>query len=64
MMHVLPLCRLVALTVVTWLATVRATPIDNRLIGQPMIECLDKGVRMSIITDKPFRGRIFVKVGT
>lgn len=37
----------------------RAISIDNDLIGEPDIECLESQIRVWIKTRKPFAGRIY-----
>ncbi|CAK5008287.1 unnamed protein product [Meloidogyne enterolobii] len=35
--------------------------LDNAVIGDPLVDCLEERVKLTFQTQKPFTGRIFVK---
>jgi hypothetical protein len=42
-------------------ASAYAAEIDNRLTGEPIVDCQDTMVSLTFNTEKPFAGRIYVK---
>lgn len=54
------LCWLTVLTATC--LSVNAVAIENGVVGEPEIECTPDGVLVSVNTQAPFEGRVFVKV--
>lgn len=44
--------------------SVNAVAIQNGVVGEPEIECTSDGVLVTVNTQAPFEGRVFVKVIT
>ncbi|KIH43110.1 hypothetical protein ANCDUO_26891 [Ancylostoma duodenale] len=42
-------------------SSVLSISIDNDIVGEPDIECLDEEIRIWVKTRKPFGGRIYAK---
>ncbi len=40
---------------------VNAELLDNGILGDPHVECLDNSLKLTFKTEKPFTGRIFSK---
>ncbi|KHJ86982.1 hypothetical protein OESDEN_13252, partial [Oesophagostomum dentatum] len=43
------------------ISTSQSISIDNEIVGDPDIECLDEEIRIWVKTRKPFAGRIYAK---
>ncbi|CAJ0593982.1 unnamed protein product [Cylicocyclus nassatus] len=54
------LCQRLALIALV-ISSTRSISIDNDIVGEPDIECLDEEIRVWVKTRKPFAGRIYAK---
>ena len=49
-------------TLVIFVTTVTSIPVDNSVIGEPIIKCGPFSIGVEFITEKQFQGHIYVKV--
>ncbi|CAD5211992.1 unnamed protein product [Bursaphelenchus xylophilus] len=54
-------CTLTALCAVGLLVQVVAIPVDNGVVGEPVVECGPHAIEVTFQTQNPFHGRLYVK---